>query len=63
MAKQQINPRNAIMFLLQREYFRECERGETTKDGFEVSDTDYVVEEKNGSVYRMIEAEFLAEYE
>ncbi len=36
--------------------------GETTKDGFEVSNTDYVVEE-NGSVYRMIEAEFLAEYE
>ena len=33
MATQQINPRNAIMFLLQREFFRECERGETTKDG------------------------------
>lgn len=37
--------------------------GETTKDGFEISDTDYVVEEKNGSIYRMIEAEFLNEYE
>ncbi len=37
--------------------------GETTRDGFEVSDTDYIVEETNGSVYRMIEAEFLAEYE
>lgn len=36
--------------------------GETTKDGFEVSDTDYVVEE-NGSVYRMNEDEFLKEYE
>lgn len=37
--------------------------GETKRDGFEVSDSDYVVEEKNGSVYRMIEAEFLEQYE
>lgn len=36
--------------------------GETKRDGFEVQDTDYIVEE-NGSVYRKIESEFLAEYE
>lgn len=36
--------------------------GETTKDGFEIIDTDYIVE-NGGGVYRMSEQQFLEEYE